>query len=171
MNTIHRCLALLLPVAIVCFVSQSIEVSPQKVEESVPTSIAPTEASWNRLMQLVYGPSFNNLKKQIGSEAKKGEVDLVAVQKDALILAEFTSRLHDWPEIHKFDSEEAKTKYLESHKMLETEEVAEHAASIYNAAKEGQLDVAKESFIAMTNSCNICHTHRKSRWAPVTLEH
>ncbi len=118
MNTLYRYLVLLLPLIFVCYVSQSVEYAKTDSEASDSTAIAPTETSWNAIMRLVYAPAFSNLKKQIGSEAKEDEVDFVSIQKDALIIAEFTSRLHQWPEIHNFESPEAKTSYLETHKLL-----------------------------------------------------
>lgn len=176
MNTFYRHLVLLLPIAFICFVSQpseqqSDEPTNNSSEEGGEYTIAPTETNWNAMMQLVYEPAFSNLKKQIGSESKEGETDFALVQRDALIISEFTSRLHQWPEIHEFESPEAKAAYLEIHKLLKTEEVHQHASSIYTAAKEKQLEHAKENFIAMTESCNACHQQKKSRWAPVTLSH
>lgn len=171
MSTLYRYIALLVPLTFICYVSQSDEHDKVVSEESQSTAIAPTETNWNKIMGLIYAPAFSNLKKQIGSKANENEVDFVSIQRDALVIAEFTARLHDWPEIHKFESEEAKNAYLETHELLKTEQVQQHAASIYNAAKEKQLEPAKESFAAMTNSCNVCHRQKQSRWAPVVLEH
>ena len=175
MDKYFRFAALLLPVTVVCLVSQSFEVpqedADQEASANEATTISPTEPNWFTQMQLVYGPAFGELKKQIGSEADGDEVDYVAVRRNALIISEFTARLAAWPEINNFKSEEAKAAYVESHGKLEIGTVQKHAAAIYNAATNKELGAAKESFVAMTNSCNVCHREKQSRWAPVTLEH
>ncbi len=131
---------------------------------------APTETNWRRMMGLVYRPSFDNLKNQVGAESKDENVDYNAVQRDALILSEFTARMHQWPEINSFKSVEAKLKYTKKHQLLETLTVQQHAAAIYKAGQKRDYASARKSFIAMTHSCNVCHHQKKASWSPVVLE-
>lgn len=144
------------------------EADPQKV---IRANLPPAEQKWRTMMDLVFEPAFKNLKKQVGSAAKKDqEVDFRSVRKDALILAEFTARLHQWPDFQEFETKRKKVAYTKEHRELKSHVVYQHAMELYQAATKKQLEPAKKSFAAMTFSCNVCHKKRPKSWSPVTLK-
>ena len=138
--------------------------------ETLVKPLAATEQNLLINMTRVFRPLFDNLKQEIGTQSKPDKVDFKAVSRDSLIVAEFLARIHQWPDIAKFESKESRTKYVENQKDLATEECQADAVSIYKAATDKNYELAKKHFISMTNNCNICHRKKKARWVPVALE-
>ena len=143
----------------------------EKTKAETLTDVLPAvEDNFVVMMSLVFAPAFERLQAEIGRDSNVNEVNFTEVQRQSLILTEFTARLHQWPEIAKFKSDESKTHYEKEKHELGIEEVHKHAAAIYSAARKKEFAPAQKSFVAMTRNCNICHKKRKSRWVPLILE-
>lgn len=128
-----------------------------------------TEKSTGVMMGLVYGPSFDSLKKQIGSKGSD-EIDWFVVRRESLILSEMLVRLDALPDEMGLNEEELKSA-KEFNERVKLKEVIAHAQKIYRSSEKKNVEVAKREFMLMTESCNICHKGRASSWAPVTLKH
>jgi hypothetical protein len=135
-----------------------------------PGPLPTTEDNIKTMMSLVFEPSFEILKEQIGTDADPTAANFGDVKQHALILSEFSARLHDWPQINKFKNETEKQHYLKLEKDLLIPRLQRDAAQIYAVAQKKDFDSARKSFVAMTTKCNICHLKMKSAWVPVELK-
>lgn len=138
--------------------------------ETLVKPLAATEQKLVVTMKRVFRPLFDNLKQEIGTQSKSDDVDFKAVSRDSLMVAELMARIHQWPDIAKFESEKSRTKYVENQKELATEETQADAVAIYKAANDKNFELAKKHFVSMTKNCNICHVKKKVSWVPVALK-
>ena len=127
-----------------------------------------TESSISVQMSYIFGPSFHELKTQIGSEAD-GEVDWHKVRQHALIISEATSRLHRWPDVMDFESKGKRDKYRANWEKNKLPAVKASAHELYQLAKLKEVGDAKKKLGELATNCNICH-QRSGGWSRVNIE-
>ena len=72
--------------------------------ETLVKPLAATEQKLVVTMKRVFRPLFDNLKQEIGTQSKSDDVDFKAASRDSLMVAELMARIHQWPDIAKFES-------------------------------------------------------------------
>lgn len=146
------------------------ELQEERESDEQATRDEVAESSLKMQMRIAFKPSFERLKNRIGSEITDSEeLDWVAAQGDALILAEMMGRLMQWPELSVFDSEARSESFRDHLQAVKAKEVKETAVLLYRATRSRDFPVSQKQFVELAQKCNVCHA-KSPGWSPVVLK-